>query len=204
MLIVNTSTMKLIPEDEFRKIKLSSETPILFPSVLTAEHLMDVDEFEPVTEPNKPMIKPYQDAYLSEPYYDENGKLRVKWVVVNKPLTDNLRNSLIKQLQEVFETYIGEIKKNYPDSEVSSWYKQEQEARAYLIDPNAHIPLINSLSKYRKLDKDFLANKIVEKADLFAVEVGKLIGARQKLEDQILSAVNVDQLPEIPQSLNHE
>lgn len=83
------------------------------------------------------------------------------------------------------EMEISAIKSGYPESEVLSWSKQETEARAYLANNAAAVPLLDAMSGARAMSKAELAARIVAKSDAFAVLSGAVIGKRQKLEDQI-------------------
>lgn len=89
-----------------------------------------------------------------------------------------------------FENAMQQITKGYPGNEVSSWAKQESEARAYLANHSAQTPLIDALAAGRGVDKADLVGRIIAKADLFAGISGTLIGRRQALEDTL------DALPE--------
>lgn len=77
---------------------------------------------------------------------------------------------------------------SYPAQEVATFAKQETEARAYLANNAAATPLIDALATNRGVPKAELAARIVAKADAFAVYAGRVIGYRQKLEDQIDAA----------------
>jgi hypothetical protein len=73
----------------------------------------------------------------------------------------------------------------YPKGEITSFDKQESEARAYLDDAAAPTPLLNALAEHREMDKDELVRRVIEKADAFAAASGAIIGKRQKLEDAL-------------------
>lgn len=88
------------------------------------------------------------------------------------------------------ETLAG-VRYSYPADEVTSWAKQENEARAWLADSAAPTPLIRALSAARGVPLAILAQKIVDKADAFAATSGQIIGQRQAREDAIEAAVTV-------------
>lgn len=73
----------------------------------------------------------------------------------------------------------------YPSSEIASWDKQELEARAYMADPAASVPLITTLAQSRGLTVADLAARILAKADQYAVKAGAIIGRRQARVDQV-------------------
>lgn len=89
----------------------------------------------------------------------------------------------IAQINRDFELAMQKITTGYPPNEITSWSKQETEARAYVADANAATPLLDALAEGRGLTKADLASRILYKADLFAAVSGQLIGKRQGLED---------------------
>lgn len=79
------------------------------------------------------------------------------------------------------EELMAMVKQGYPDSEVESWSKQENEARA------GGGPLTDALAQTRGIPASLLRERIIAKADAFAVYSGQIIGQRQALEDRILA-----------------
>lgn len=98
----------------------------------------------------------------------------------NKAKADKLA-----EINATCEHGIGELTATYPASEVTTFNKQESEARAYLDDANAPTPLLDALATHREMDKDELVSRVIEKADAFAAASGAIIGKRQKLEDAL-------------------
>lgn len=96
-----------------------------------------------------------------------------------------LEEAYLNMINYECEVTLHQMKKKYPDSEVRTWDKQEAEARAFLSDSNSATPLIDGLSSTREIDKTELANRIIGKADVWSTISGNVIGARQKLEDNI-------------------
>lgn len=196
---VNKNTLQVLEEDELR----NSFPDTIFPEHITQDHLSDTD-FVIVNVPIKPIIEIYQTLTLSAPFINSQNKIAVRWIVNTRGLDANLKTDLIMVLRDVFENYLTKLTESYPRSELDSWTKQETEARNYLLDNNYPTPFIDALSTARNMDKYNLVLKIVEKANLFATESAKLIGERQRLEDAIMAATTLEQLPVIPQSINYE
>src|SRR3546814_11114285 len=65
----------------------------------------------------------------------------------------------------------------------SSDLQQLKEAAAYAIDPLAATPLLSALAQARGIDLAALALKVLEKGELYAVGAGRLLCARQRVED---------------------
>ncbi len=95
----------------------------------------------------------------------------------------------LKAISVINTEYTDKVKAltvDVPNDEVLTWTKQEAEARAYLASNAVETPLLDSLCAARGVTKDYLINKIVEKANAYAVAIGTLIGERQKAENGIV------------------
>lgn len=121
----------------------------------------------------------------------------------------NLENKKAIKLQHfnrMFDQLIGQVKVTYPPTEVESWAKQEKEAREYLADNTSQSILLREIAAARGVSIEWFANKVVSKADQYALVVGKLIGTRQLLEHQILNATeeNIDSIKWPPEDEEDE
>ena len=126
---------------------------------------------------------------------DKNGKPVLK---NPPPLTlDEAKAAKLTEINAACDAEIEAIKVSYPNTEVMTWDKQEQDARALVLDAATATPLIDSIASARGLDRVELANRIIANADQFAVASGASIGKRQKLKDQINAATTVEQVAEI-------
>lgn len=110
---------------------------------------------------------------------------------------DDYRAHKLAEINAAFEIAAAGIKASYPESEVLSWDKQEKEARDFLADPQAVTPQLDAMAETRGLDKTELANRIVSKADSFAVSSGQIIGKRQALEDQLKAMTTWSEMKDI-------
>jgi len=97
---------------------------------------------------------------------------------------------LLQDINNEYEKEVAELTEGIPQSEIATWTKQEAEARAYQDDFNASTPLINTLAQNRGMDKGILVDKIIIKADSYAIAVGKLTGIRQQKEDNLTQGDN--------------
>jgi hypothetical protein len=116
-----------------------------------------------------------------------SGSYLQSWEVVAYDL-ETKKAIKLQHFNQLFNSLIGQVKTTYPDTEVESWAKQEKEAREYLADNSSQALLVRSIAISRGVSLEYLANKIVEKSDLYAAYVGNLIGTRQLLEYQITNA----------------
>lgn len=92
---------------------------------------------------------------------------------------------VLKDINKEYEDAVRNLTIDTPDSEKQTWLKQESEARAYLSDTMAFTPLIDAMCETRNCTKEYMVNKIIEKADAYAVAIGRLTGLRQKQEKLI-------------------
>jgi len=91
------------------------------------------------------------------------------------PLADKKKELELAKVNKQAEDMLTE----YPQYERDSFITQEAEARAYKADNEASVPLISGIAAARGIEVDELADKIIEKADLFKQAIGYTIGQRQ-------------------------
>ena len=104
----------------------------------------------------------------------------------NKP--ENARVRKYAEINEGCQAALAALTATYPDRELLTFDKQEAEARAYLSDPSsATTPILTAIAQGRGIPVDELAQKIIAKADAFALASGALIGQRQWYEDALES-----------------
>jgi hypothetical protein len=87
---------------------------------------------------------------------------------------------------------INAVVSSYPETEILTFPKQEEEARAYAADPASATPMIDALAASRGVGKEDLVNRILAKVDYFAQYTGLVIGYRQKLEDRVNAASDAE------------
>ncbi|TCP13773.1 hypothetical protein EV683_10518 [Crenobacter luteus] len=100
------------------------------------------------------------------------------------PLAER-RAAALARLNAACEAALAALKADCPESEVSSWAKQEAEARALQADPATPTPLLSAIAAARGLTAAELAARVLAKSDAYAVAAGALIGRRQALEDAL-------------------
>lgn len=171
--------------------------------------LLDIDG-DPIVEQGAPVMEDFVDSNIYPPGYfaDPEARATVGITEVPDPVREDDRfyyvqdngdgtvtntPKSLEQLQAVllgivnggYEARIQAIKDSYPPSEVLSWPKQEEEARAYQADNTVQGPFITNLAQERGITVAELVTKIIAKADAFAVISGQLTGIRQRLEGEI-------------------
>lgn len=113
-----------------------------------------------------------------------------RWVYVpgDAEALYHAQQDALARVNALCASQLAAIRATYPADEVTSWGKQEGEARAWTADHTATTPLLAAISAARGVPFALLVEKVIEKADLFAVASGALIGARQHAEDRISTA----------------
>ncbi|NBI12626.1 hypothetical protein GVX81_03125 [[Haemophilus] felis] len=145
------------------------------------------------TENGEPILI---DPQPSEYHQLENGQ----WVLSEEnqaKLFAEKKTHLIKKLATKADSFKDALLVGYPQAEIESFYRQEKEALAYSVDPQAQTPMLRQIAEQRGVPFEILVQKVIEKSNQFALAVGVIIGQRQKFEDRILSAENEEQLAEI-------
>jgi hypothetical protein len=124
-----------------------------------------------------------------------------QWIIDNlglitdeRPNEEAIYNNVLQQKigenESNFSSTISVLTTAYTQNEINSWPKQETEARAYIADNNVSTPLLSQIATARGLTLTDLANRVIAKADTFAVGYGTALGDKQAVEDQIQTIVD--------------
>nr|DAU94651.1 MAG TPA: hypothetical protein [Caudoviricetes sp.] len=125
-----------------------------------------------------------------------------KWVISPAKQTALLterKTHLLNVIANKTDNFKAQYLIGYSQSEIDSFYRQEREARNEL--PTMLLTEIfegrDDLNSIEDLKK-----KVIEKADLFAVIMGKLFAIKQGFEKHIEQAETAEQLDKIEQEIN--
>lgn len=113
------------------------------------------------------------------------------------PTFKEAKAAKLSEINKAADKIMAALISTYPDREISTFDKQEAEARAYMADPTAPTPLLSALAKARGLSMDELVKRVIAKADAFAVASGYIIGQRQALEDQLDTCKTLEEVQSI-------
>ena len=113
-----------------------------------------------------------------------------------KPFSQ-LKIEKLNEINALYQQAIATLTPTYPDDERLTFDKQEQEARAWLADNSTSTPFIDALAAGRQMDKAELVNRIIAKADAFALASGRLTGQRQRYEDLLDAAETAEEVEAI-------
>lgn len=103
----------------------------------------------------------------------------------------------LSEINKAADKIMAALISTYPDREISTFDKQEAEARAYIADPEAPTPLLSALVKARGISMDELVKRVIAKADAFAAASGYIIGQRQALKDQLDTCKTLEEVQSI-------
>jgi raw score 9.21 len=133
------------------------------------------------------------------PTHEWDGK---DWVISPEKQTALLaerKTQLLNVIANKTDNFKAQYLVGYSQAEIDSFYRQEREARNEL--PTMLLTEIfegrDDLSSIEELKK-----KVIEKADLFAIIMGKLFAIKQGFEKHIDQAETIEQLDKIEQEIN--
>lgn len=113
------------------------------------------------------------------------------------PTVEELKAAKLAEINAAYNAATSSLVSTYPSTELLTFDKQEQEARAWNADNSVETPLVDMLAAGRQMDKAELVRRIIAKSDSFAVATGYLTGQRQRYEDLLGEARTVEEVEAI-------
>lgn len=179
--------------------------PVRLPSILTKEALQDKG-LDYLYDFGPPKVSIFQEVKIEGTEVNINGLFQEKYIITDIVLTaeektlrveaalKNAKETQYKTLNYIFENKLKEALGDIADSEMKSWDKQEQEARAFTIDSLSNTPYIDSLLAARGgvETKAELVLKIITKADLYTTLHGTLLGTLHAKTREVFDIVATD------------
>ena len=110
------------------------------------------------------------------------------------PTLEQTKAAKLSEINKAADAAIATLTATYPDRELATFDKQESEARAYAADPTASTPLLSALAEARGISLPDLVERVLAKADAFAVASGSIIGQRQALEDRLDACTTLEEV----------
>ena len=144
-----------------------------------------------------PYIKEHVELWDQlDAYIDEHPEMVTEEepYVPPVPTLEEMKTDKLSEINAAADVAISVLTATYPDREISTFDKQEAEARAYAADPTASTPLLSALAQARGIELPELARRVIAKADAFAVASGSIIGQRQALEDRLDTCTTVEEV----------
>ena len=135
--------------------------------------------------------KPIRHVECDEYMYDiqcQEGETYVEGMVEipeDTSFTESLPYKLMIINRE-YEEAVNNLTEDISKDERDTWVKQEQEARAWVVDNNSPTPLLSAMCEARGCSLEYMVGKVIEKSDLYTIEVGRLLGEKQRKEKELL------------------
>ncbi len=117
--------------------------------------------------------------------------------VAPTPTLDEVKAAKLSEINAAADKAIASLTAAYPDREISTFDKQESEARAYAANPTASTPLLSALARARGIELSELVQRVIAKADILAMASGSIIGQRQALEDRLDTCTTIEDVQAI-------
>ena len=117
------------------------------------------------------------------------------------PTLDEAKAAKLSEINAAADRTIATLTVTYPDREISTFDKQESEARDWTADNTAPTPLLSALAQARGIPLSDLVGRVLAKADAFAVASGSIIGQRQALEDRLDACTTLEEVQGITVSI---
>ena len=109
------------------------------------------------------------------------------------------KTALLNTIADKTDSFKAQYLQGYSQAEIESFYRQEREARNEL-------PLMLLTEIFEGRDDlssiEDLKKKVIEKADLFAIIMGKLFAIKQGFETHLEKAQTMEELDNIEQEIN--
>ncbi|MDU6258135.1 MAG: phage tail protein [Haemophilus parainfluenzae] len=109
------------------------------------------------------------------------------------------KTALLNTIADKTDSFKAQYLQGYSQAEIESFYRQEREARNELP-----LMLLTEIFEGRDDLKSVedLKKKVIEKADLFAIIMGKLFAIKQGFETHLEKAQTMEELDNIEQEIN--
>lgn len=150
----------------------------------TEQEYLDAGLYKLIVE--KPTSTEFQFFGEETILIDEATKTVTKSRQLLDKSAEDIYKIKLKNINMEYEQSIAQLTTGIPESEKGTWSKQEAEARAYIADNTTPTPLIDGIAIARNVDKTYLVDKIIEKADIYTIKIAQLIGIRQAKEDNLI------------------
>lgn len=128
----------------------------------------------------------------------ETKSFKISTEKLTKLLTER-KTHLLNVIGNKTDNFKAQYLIGYSQAEIDSFYRQEREARNELP-----IMLLTEIFEGRDdlSSIEELKKKVIEKADLFAIIMGKLFAIKQGFEKRIDQAETIEELDKIEQEIN--
>ena len=124
-----------------------------------------------------------------------DGEHRQFRIVKNsEPSISDRKAEKLREINKAYNIATSSLISSYPQTELLTFDKQEQEARSYTADASSPTPFLSGIASARGITLDDLVGRVIVKSEAFAKAVASLTGQRQRYEDLLEAATTVDEI----------
>ncbi|OOF85146.1 phage tail protein, partial [Rodentibacter ratti] len=123
------------------------------------------------------------------------------WVISPEKMTalfTQRKTALLQRIADKTDQFKAQYLQGYSQAEIDSFYRQEREARNELPEMIL-TEIFEGRDDLKSIEE--LKKKVIEKADLFAIIMGKLFAIKQNFETHIEQAKTLEDLDKIEQEI---
>jgi len=102
-----------------------------------------------------------------------------------------MREIMRFKLDEVYDRRMVQLNMSVSDLELNSWKQQQAEAEQYVLGETTYLPLLSALASARGISLEDMVNKVKTAVTDYNVKVTNLLAAKQTIESEIKSCVNI-------------
>lgn len=100
-------------------------------------------------------------------------------------------------IREEGERRLLALSSPYCACEKETWFKQEREARAWLLDNTTSTPMLSAIATGRGIPIEDIVSKVMENVNLFETISGSILGQQQALLDALQDATTEEEISSI-------
>jgi len=129
-------------------------------------------------------------TYVRDEIFPDDTPMTAEEIITGYEVRKLIKKLKLKKLYDV------NIKNAFSslDTERETWERQKIEADAFTLDIDASTPFLDALSAARGITKAEVVQKILAKAEIYAIAIGNLLGEQYKYEDQLDTCTDLIQL----------
>lgn len=113
---------------------------------------------------------------------------------------DFAKEEKLSEIREATNSYMKELKKNFSDAEVQTWFRQENGLKLLSVDINSEeydAKWVKALAATRGITVEEQMQRISYASNVMNEYAYRLVGYQQSLEDKINAATTLEELSEI-------
>jgi len=108
-----------------------------------------------------------------------------------------LKEEKLAQILAASDAAMAALSSRFSEHEKLSWPKQEQEAKALQLDPEAPAPLLRGMAASRGITLEALQTKVMANVQAFESAAALILGTQQRYEDEVAVATTTEEVYQI-------